>query len=121
MIRGDRVSAREACVRMAISMLALGVLSGCNDSSSPITDIDPARDEILESSRPDTLVGVTLAVPEYADSPRTFALLDNAGGTFTIDPATGVVSLVGAVDYERATEHTIVAEVVVAHAPRRLR
>jgi DNA-binding beta-propeller fold protein YncE len=121
MIRGDRVPAQEACVRMAIGMLLLGLLSGCNDSTSPIADIDPASDEILESSRPDTLVGLTLAVPKYADSPTTFALLDDAGGTFRIDPATGVVSLAGAVDYERATEQTIVAEAVVRDARRQLR
>ena len=121
MIRGDRVPAREACARMAFSTLLLGLLVGCNDSSSPIVDTDPARDEILESSRPDTPVGLTLAVPEYADSPRTFALLDDAGGKFKIDPATGVVSLAGAVDYERATEQTIVAEVVVSGSPRPLR
>lgn len=61
MIRGDRVPTREACVRMAISVLLLGLLSGCNDSTSPISDIDPASDGILESSRPDTPVGLTLA------------------------------------------------------------
>jgi DNA-binding beta-propeller fold protein YncE len=105
---------------MASSMLLLGCLGGCDDSS-PLVDIDPASDEILESSRSDTRVGLTLAAPKYADRSMTFTLLDDAGGTFRIDPASGVVSLAGAVDYERATEQTIVAQVVVGQAARPLR
>jgi DNA-binding beta-propeller fold protein YncE len=121
MSHGDCVPAHGACVRMAASMVLLGWLSGCNDSTSPIVDVDPARDEILESSRPDTRVGLTLAAPKYANDPMTFALRDDAGGRFRIDPTTGIVSLAGAVDYERATEQAIVAEVVVTHGGRRLR
>jgi DNA-binding beta-propeller fold protein YncE len=96
-------------------LLPLGLLVGCaGDSSSPIADIDTAKDEILESSRPDASVGLTLALPKYAGRPTTFSLLDDADGAFSIDSTSGVVLLAGAVDYETATEEIIVAEAIVA-------
>lgn len=97
-------------------VLSLCLLTACGDDDSPITDADATADQILESARPDTPVGLTLAVPEFAGKPTTFSLLDDGGGAFKIDATTGTVSLATAVDYEQARERTIVAEVDVVSA-----
>lgn len=103
------------------AVLPLCLLAACGDDDSPITDTDPSADQVLESSRPETPVGLTLSVPEFADRPATFSLRDNSGGVFKIDASTGRVSLATAVDYEQARERTIVAEVIVVSAGRRLK
>ncbi len=38
----------------------------------------------------------------------SFQLLDNAGGRFAIDASTGVVTVAGSLDYESATQHTLI-------------
>ena len=102
-------------------VLSLCLLTACGDDDSPITDADASADQIMESARPDTPVGLTLAVPEFDGRPTTFSLLDDAGGAFKIDATSGTVSLATAVDYEQARERTIVAEVVVVSAGHRLK
>ena len=91
MIRDNRVHGLRAymcawsnSVYSAVAvLLPLGLLAACSgDSSSPIADADLSADQILESSRPDTAVGLTLTVPKFAGSPMTFSLIDNSGGAF---------------------------------------
>lgn len=97
---------------------SLGLLAGCDDGSSHMADADPSADQVLESARPDTSVGLTLTVPKFSDGETTFSLADDSNGAFKIDPTTGVVSLAGAVDYEATQERSIVAQAVVVNGGR---
>jgi hypothetical protein len=74
----------------------------------PVSDTDAAADAVDE----DVLVGATVGVTANAVDPDggdtvTYNLDDDAGGLFTIDANTGVVTLAAALDAEGATSHDI--------------
>ena len=72
--------------------------------------MDAVADEVNESARPGSTVGVTLSAPELQERGTvSFSLPDSAGGRFAIGPTSGVVTLLGAVDYEASPAHSIVA------------
>ncbi len=74
----------------------------------PITDVDASADTVAESAAVGTAVGITAnATDADADDDVTYSLDDDAGGLFSIDGATGVVGVAGALDYETATSHSI--------------
>jgi Ca2+-binding RTX toxin-like protein len=74
-------------------------------------DTNTATNTVPENSPVGTLVGVTALATDADGSLNTvsYSLTDNAGGRFTINPTTGVVSVaMGAViDFETATQHGI--------------
>jgi Ca2+-binding RTX toxin-like protein len=76
--------------------------------SSPI-DADDAVDAVAESASEGIPVGIIAAANEPGGN-LTYSLDDSAGGRFAIDTATGVVTVKNSslLDYESATEHTIV-------------
>ena len=88
--------------------LAIGVNDINEFAVSTTTDSDGATNEVIESAGFGSTVGIT-ALASDADGTDTvsYSLDDDAGGLFTIDAATGVVSVVGALDYETATSHTV--------------
>ena len=56
-------------------------------------------------------VGITaLATDADAGDTVSYALTNDAGGLFTIDSTTGVVTTAGSLDYETATSHTVTVE-----------
>jgi DNA-binding beta-propeller fold protein YncE len=127
---------RMECIRriVAVFAMSLALLPGCGgggggggDNSggviygnpADIVDADAALDQVLESAVPGTPVGLTLALPTAGSGSITFSLLDSAGGTFTIDPVTGVVRLAAAVDFESSPLRTIIAQLDVGLAPDR--
>ena len=66
---------------------------------------------IPENSAPGTVVG-TLAATDSAGDTFTYALLDDAGGRFTVDAATGAIIATQAFDFETPpTGYAIVAQV----------
>ena len=73
-----------------------------------ISDTDATADEVDENAVAGTTVGVTANAvdPDGADT-VTYSLDDDAGGLFTIDSNTGVVTVDGALDAENATSHSI--------------
>ncbi len=76
--------------------------------ASAISDTDASADSVDENSAIGTGIGVTA----FADDPDatdtiTYSLTDDAGGLFTIDANTGVVTVNGALDAETATSHDI--------------
>ncbi|SFI35079.1 cadherin domain-containing protein [Planctomicrobium piriforme] len=75
---------------------------------SPITDSDSASNTIAENAAAGT-VGITASASDADGTTNTvtYSLTDNAGGLFTIDSATGVVSTTGPLDYETATSYSI--------------
>ncbi len=99
------------------------ILNDLNESPiGPLSDSDPTANvnidgvdyngAVNENSPAGTSVGITaLAIdPDTQLNPVSYTLLNNAGGRFQINPTTGVVSVLNGLllDYESATEHTII-------------
>ncbi|AMV32103.1 Cadherin domain protein [Pirellula sp. SH-Sr6A] len=78
---------------------------------SAISDTNATVNSISENATNGTLVGITAAASD-ADATNnsiTYSLLDSAGGRFSIDATTGVVSVANGslIDYETAQSHNI--------------
>lgn len=65
---------------------------------------------VAENLPAGTIVG-TLSATDTPGDTLTYALLDNAGGRFVVDPATGIVRTAVALDYEAATSFTLTVQV----------
>ncbi|MCG8358940.1 MAG: cadherin domain-containing protein, partial [Kiloniellales bacterium] len=75
-----------------------------------VTDSNAATNSVSESAANGTAVGVTaLATDADATDDVTYSLSDNAGGRFTIDANTGVITVADTslLDYETATSHQV--------------
>jgi DNA-binding beta-propeller fold protein YncE len=84
-----------------------------------ISDVDAAANQVVESAVPGTPVGVSLSLPSAAGTSVRFSLLDNAGGAFAIDAASGVVTLASGVDFEASPVRTFRAQLEVRQPPHR--
>ncbi|MEM9683100.1 MAG: cadherin domain-containing protein, partial [Pseudomonadota bacterium] len=76
----------------------------------PIGDADTATDSVSESAGVDTSVGITAAASDSDPGDTvTYSLLDDAGGRFKIDAATGDVSVANPalLNHEADQSHTI--------------
>jgi hypothetical protein len=78
----------------------------------PITDINPNGNSVAENATTGTVVGITASATDLdgTNNSITYALDDNAGGRFTIDSSTGVVTVADGslLDYEAAVSHNII-------------
>ena len=85
------------------------------DVSTPI-DSDAGANSVAESATVGTYTGLTADASDADGTTNTvtYSLDDNAGGRFTIDSATGVVTVAGALDYETATSHSVVVRATSA-------
>ncbi len=80
-------------------------LTDVNEAAiTAISDSNAANNYVLENRANGSLVGITAAASD-ADGTATitYSLDDDAGGRFTIDPTTGVVSVAGSIDRETAS------------------
>nr|WP_157828345.1 cadherin repeat domain-containing protein [Enterovibrio nigricans] len=76
-----------------------------------MVDTDAGVNTISENASIGSQVGITLnASDSDATDTVTYTLTDNAGGMFAINATTGVVTVNGNLDYETATQHTIVVQ-----------
>lgn len=75
-------------------------------------DIALSNAQLAENSKAGTEVG-KLTGSDYDGDALTFTLLDNAGGRFTLDAATGVLKVANdyALDFEQAASHTVKVQV----------
>ena len=74
-----------------------------------VSDSDATANAVDENAAVGTAVGITASATD-ADATTnaiTYTLDADAGGLFTVDTNTGVVTVAGALDYETATSHTI--------------
>lgn len=98
--------------RMALVALSV-ILAGCGGDGSSIgvlTDTDATANQIDESARSGSTVGVTVDAGQLLQrGPVTFSLPDSADGRFSIGARTGIVTLNGPVDHETAASHSILA------------
>ncbi|MCP3856950.1 MAG: hypothetical protein GY698_19815, partial [Actinomycetia bacterium] len=78
------------------------------DVVGPVTDSNVAANTVAEDAINGTVVGITALAtdPDGTDS-VTYTLSDDAGGLFTIDTNTGVITVANALDYETATSHSV--------------
>jgi len=76
-------------------------------------DTDPTANTISEAAVNGAAVaGLAITTVDINGGPLTYSLLDNAGGRFAIDPATGVVTVANAnlLDFEAAASHQITVQ-----------
>ena len=74
----------------------------------PVTDSNVAANTVAEDAIVGTTVGITaLATDADVTDNVTYSLSNDAGGLFTIDANTGVITVANALDYETATSHSI--------------
>ncbi|WP_269582164.1 cadherin domain-containing protein [Roseibium sp. Sym1] len=75
---------------------------------SAVTDIDTAVDAVDEDAGIGAATGLRASAEASDGTSVTYSLLDDAGGLFSIDPETGIVTVAGALDAEAAGSHDIV-------------
>ncbi|MFM7740933.1 MAG: cadherin domain-containing protein, partial [Planctomycetota bacterium] len=84
----------------------------------PVTDNNVAANSIAENSANAPTVGLTARATDADGTTNTitYSLDDNAGGRFTINSSTGVVTVANGtlLDFETATSHTIVVRATSA-------
>ena len=92
----------------ATEVFSIGVTDVNESGVTAISDTDGAADFVLENSAPGSVVGV-IAFADDADGTDTvsYSLDDDAGGRFTIDANTGVVTVAGGIDREAAASYDI--------------
>ncbi|MCP3901372.1 MAG: cadherin repeat domain-containing protein, partial [Desulfobacteraceae bacterium] len=78
------------------------------DVVGPVTDSNVAANTVAEDAINGTVVGITaLATDPDGTDTVTYSLSDDAGGLFTIDTNTGIITVANALDYETATSHSV--------------
>ncbi len=89
----------------------IGVSDTNEHAVGPVSDVDAPVNQVAENATGGTLVGITASAVDADGSNHTvtYTLSDNAGGRFTIDATTGVVSVANGalLDVEAATSHSI--------------
>jgi Ca2+-binding RTX toxin-like protein len=84
-----------------------------NVPNGPPADSNAAANTISEGAvNGDLVAGLAISAPDVNDGPLVYSLLDNAGGRFTIDATTGMVSVANAnlLNFEAATSHQITVQ-----------
>ncbi|MBL8907416.1 MAG: M10 family metallopeptidase C-terminal domain-containing protein [Rhizobiales bacterium] len=85
------------------------------DSGSPPnlapTDLSLSASTVIENAAVGTVIGTLSTVDPTAGDTFTYALLNNAGGRFSLNGAQLVVASAVLLDYETATSHTITVQV----------
>ncbi len=89
-------------------------------SVGSISDSNALTNSVAENASSGTLVGVTAHAtdPDGSQNTITYSLDDDAGGRFTIDGSSGVVSVANGalLDYETITSHSITVRATSADA-----
>jgi hypothetical protein len=85
------------------------------DVTTPV-DTDTTENTLAENAALNTAVGITADAidADGSNNTVTYSLTDNAGGRFTINTNTGVVTLAAALDFETATSHNITVQAASA-------
>ncbi len=79
--------------------------------------VELSANAVVENAAEGTVVGTVSATDPDAGDALTYALVDDAGGRFTIDPASGAIMVADGslLDYETADQHSVVVQVTDAH------
>jgi Ca2+-binding RTX toxin-like protein len=78
--------------------------------------VELSASSVYEDATNGTVLGTVAVTDPDAGDTLTYALLDDAGGRFAIDPTTGVITVTDGslLDYETADQHDIVIQVTDA-------
>ena len=78
--------------------------------------VELSANSVYENAANGTIVGTVAATDPDAGDTFTYALLDDAGGRFAIDPATGAITVADGslLDFETADQHDVVVQVTDA-------
>ena len=81
-------------------------------NEAPI-DLSLSGNTVAENAANGTTVGTVTATDPDAGDTATYALIDNAGGRFAIDPNSGAITVAdGALlDYDEASSHNVTVQV----------
>ncbi|MFM2043119.1 MAG: hypothetical protein RLY86_1695, partial [Pseudomonadota bacterium] len=84
------------------------------------TDRDAAVNTVAEGAATGTLVGLTVSAADLSGSTITYSLIDDAGGRFAIDAATGVVRVADGsrLNAETAASHAVTVRATDAGGAR---
>ncbi len=82
--------------------------------NEPPTDIALTPPSVVENAANSTIVGNLASNDPDSPDPQNFALLDNAGGRFTLVGDQLVVANGAAIDFETATSHSVTVQVTDA-------
>ncbi|MEW4459349.1 cadherin domain-containing protein [Roseibium algicola] len=85
--------------------LAAGIVAS---DLSAVTDIDATENAVDENSAVGSATGIRASATAAEGASVTYSLLDDAGGLFSIDPETGIVTVAGSLDAETAGSHQII-------------
>jgi Ca2+-binding RTX toxin-like protein len=88
-----------------VDLAAAGVIAS---DLSAVTDIDESENSVDENSVAGSATGIQANAGAAEGVSVVYSLPDDAGGLFSIDPETGIVSVAGALDAETAGSHQIV-------------
>ncbi|MBL8829429.1 MAG: cadherin domain-containing protein, partial [Planctomycetaceae bacterium] len=103
------VRATSSDTSFTVRSFSINILDVNEFATTPVIDSDSAVDEVTENSAIGTVVGVTgLASDGDVTDTIAYSLDDDAGGLFTIDANTGVITVAGAIDYETAHSYTVI-------------
>ncbi|UTW57670.1 cadherin domain-containing protein [Kordiimonas sp. SCSIO 12603] len=115
---GGATSTQSFTINVTNDSANLSDTDGTNDrADNPATDANEARDgAVTEGASFGTTVGITADFREGTTDVAgvTYSLSDDAGGRFTINPSTGVVSVASTINFDEGASHTIT---VVGTAP----
>ena len=75
---------------------------------SAVTDADASENVVDENSALGATTGIRASASVAEGASVSYSLLDDAGGLFSINPVTGIVTVAGALDAETAGSHQIV-------------
>ncbi len=90
------------------AVFAISVTDVDEFDAGPISDTDPAAESVAENAAIGAAVGITaFAADADVDDNIAYSLDVDAGGRFTIDATTGVVTVNATLDAEFATSHNI--------------
>ena len=82
-----------------------------NDLNEVPTSLSLSNASINENSPVGTPVGQLTSTDVDAGDGATYSLVDDAGGLFVVDSNTGEITVNGALDFESATNHSIITRV----------
>jgi hypothetical protein len=103
------VRATSTDTSFTIRSFTINILDVNEFATTPVVDTNAATDEVTENSAIGTTVGVTtLATDGDVTDTVSYTLDDSAGGLFSIDSTTGVITVAGAIDYETAHSYTVI-------------
>ena len=99
------VTVDDGLGRTDVQTLTITVADVDEAETSPLLDADAAADNVDENAAGGTTVGLTLSAfdADGTNNVITYSLDDDAGGRFTVDGNTGVVTVNGSLNYEVAT------------------